>query len=186
LCCSTRDGPGAQLNLMSDAGPFPIRPGVLRLDFPAASRVHAPAGAALRVEAAAEVESDNRRAATVTTADACTIMAATVVRSLEGGKAAILRPERRRNLVAAAGALGVRPFDANLLIAAVQDRVRRGEDPQGAAIAAMLSRPSGPALPMRATPVADGGPRVWRVFAAGLVLGVCLGAALIVWIMSAG
>ncbi len=171
---------------MNDTGPFPIRRGALRLALPGVAGAHAPGGAALRVDAAAEVESDNRRAATVTKADACTIMAATVARSLEGGQAAILRPERRRNLVAAAGALGVRPFDANLLIAAVQDRVRRGEDPQGAAIATMLSRPSGPALPRRAVPVADEGPRVWRVFAAGLVLGLCAGAALIAWVMSAG
>lgn len=171
---------------MNNAGPFPIRPGVLRLDFPAASRVHAPAVVAQRVEAAAEVESDNRRAATVTTGDACAIMAATVARSLEGGTAAILRPERRRDLVAAAGALGVRPFDANLLIAAVQDRVRRGEDPQGAAIAAKLSRPSATALPVRATPATGASRGVWRVFAMGLALGVGLGAALIAWIMSAG
>jgi len=174
------------LNLMTNAGPFPIRPGVLRLDVQAASRIHAPAAAARRVEAAEAVESDNRRAATVTPADACTIMAATVARSLEGGQAAILRPERRRNLVAAAGALGVRPFDANLLIAAVQDRVRRGEDPQGAAIAAMLSRPPVTAPQAHATPAPAIGRRVWLIFATGLVLGVALGAAMIAWIMSAG
>ncbi|MCA9294405.1 MAG: hypothetical protein KDA20_11390 [Phycisphaerales bacterium] len=50
-----------------------------------------------------------------------------VADALEGGRAAILRPERRRELVANAQAMGLRPFDANLIIAIVQDGARRGE-----------------------------------------------------------
>lgn len=47
---------------------------------------------------------------------------------MEGGKAALLRPERRRELFHRAEDMGLRPFDANLVIAIVQEAARRGED----------------------------------------------------------
>lgn len=58
--------------------------------------------------------------------DARWIMARRVAEALEGGRAAILRPERRRELVAAGVRLGLRDFDANLVIAIVQDGRRSG------------------------------------------------------------
>lgn len=53
--------------------------------------------------------------------------AGSVLRELEGGKAAILRPERRERLIDQAGRDGILPFDANLVIALVQDSARRGD-----------------------------------------------------------
>lgn len=60
-------------------------------------------------------------------ADARFRFASQVARHLEGGKAAILRPERRDLLVAGAVREGILPFDANLVIALVQDATRRGD-----------------------------------------------------------
>jgi len=57
--------------------------------------------------------------------DARAAFAIEVARSIEGGRAALLRPEVRRSLVQAAQGKGLRPFDANLIIAVVQDAVRR-------------------------------------------------------------
>jgi hypothetical protein len=54
------------------------------------------------------------------------IMALRVAQALEGGTAAILRPDRRDELLKGALALGLRPFDANLVIAIVQDGRRHG------------------------------------------------------------
>lgn len=50
-----------------------------------------------------------------------------VINSLEGGKAAILRPHRRRALLAGAVDAGLRPFHAHLLMAQAQEAVRHGE-----------------------------------------------------------
>jgi hypothetical protein len=50
-----------------------------------------------------------------------------VVKALEGGRAAILRPHRRKALVAGAVDRGLRPFQAHLLVAGVQEAVRAGE-----------------------------------------------------------
>lgn len=50
-----------------------------------------------------------------------------VEESIEGGRAAIIRPETRRDLAAAAEAHGLRPFEAQLTIAMVQDAARHGE-----------------------------------------------------------
>jgi len=62
--------------------------------------------------------------------------------SLEGS---LLTFERRRKVLAFAHRVGVRPFDANLIIAAVQDRARRGESPDLAmetvALTALPARP---------------------------------------------
>lgn len=48
-----------------------------------------------------------------------------VAQQLEGGRAALLRPERRRRLLREARRLGLRPFDAHLIVAIVQDGARR-------------------------------------------------------------
>ena len=51
-------------------------------------------------------------------------LAGEVASALDG---VVLPPERRRRLIDGARRLGVREFDANLVIAVVQDRARRGE-----------------------------------------------------------
>lgn len=58
--------------------------------------------------------------------DARWVLAIRAAQALEGAQ---LRPERREKLVRLATTLGMRPFDANLVIAIVQDRARRGEVP---------------------------------------------------------
>lgn len=63
--------------------------------------------------------------------DARWILAVQVDRALEGGQAAILPPEARARLLTLAERVGLRPFDANLVIAVVQDAARAGEDPLG-------------------------------------------------------
>jgi hypothetical protein len=59
--------------------------------------------------------------------DARMIFANSVAEKLEGGKAAILRTDSREALQKSALSLGLRAFDANLIIAIVQDAARRGE-----------------------------------------------------------
>ena len=59
--------------------------------------------------------------------DARWVFAVRVSQLLEGGREAVLTPVRRRRLVTLAGAMGLRPFDANLVIAIVQDAVRSGK-----------------------------------------------------------
>lgn len=49
-----------------------------------------------------------------------------VLDRLEGGPCAILPPHKRREVATRAASLGLREFDANLVIAIVQDAVRRG------------------------------------------------------------
>ncbi|MCE7973785.1 MAG: hypothetical protein DYG92_05565 [Leptolyngbya sp. PLA1] len=71
-----------------------------------------------------DVARENHEAA-LAADDARAAFAIEVARAIEGGRAAILRPEVRRSLVEAAQGRGLRPFDANLIIAVVQDAVRR-------------------------------------------------------------
>ncbi len=73
------------------------------------------------------VAAENALASGITGGDARLIFASKVAGALEGGRAAILPPERRRALVAAGVEMGLRPFDANLVIAIVQDGTRSGE-----------------------------------------------------------
>lgn len=76
---------------------------------------------------ARSIAAENRAASSLSATDARWVFATFVDREIEGGNAAILRPERRRKLLAEAGAIGLRPFDANLIIAIVQDARRTGE-----------------------------------------------------------
>jgi hypothetical protein len=71
--------------------------------------------------------------------DALEILAIRTAECLDGGRAAILRPERRRRLLRIAHMLGVGQFDANLVFAIVQDNARRGAMPESAAQDARLS-----------------------------------------------
>lgn len=82
-------------------------------------------------EAARSVAIENLSAARMSALDARWIVAVQVERALEGGKAAILPPEGRTRLMALAERVGLRPFDASLVIAVVQDAARAGEDPLG-------------------------------------------------------
>ncbi len=87
------------------------------------------------------------------------LVAVETAQSLEGS---LLTFERRRRILALAQRIGVRPFDANLIIAAVQDRARRGEPIASAMSTVALTAPAsrrraGPlsreALPYTATAI---------------------------------
>jgi hypothetical protein len=89
-----------------------------------------PADAAARSEDVHRlaVEDENRAASTLPAGDATRLFAMQVSESLEGGQSAILTPAKRHRLLRLGQRLGVRDFDANLVIAIVQDGARRGEN----------------------------------------------------------
>lgn len=122
LLLGSLDGSPSSLNLIP-AQPPPASQPKLRL---------VGAGVALpRTDGAAaafrrEVARENHSARDLSVDDLRDVFAAKVVGALDGGRAAILRPQVRRDLVAAAVTLGMRPFEANLVIALVQDSARRG------------------------------------------------------------
>lgn len=68
----------------------------------------------------------NAHSSRLTEDDARWIFAQRVQGALQGGRAAILPPSTRQELVSSAVRAGLRPFDANLVIAIVQDDVRSG------------------------------------------------------------
>ncbi len=83
-----------------------------------------------RTRAVAEA---NRLASAMTVDQTRDVFASRVAESLEGGRSAILRPERRSTLVDLATRMGIRAFDAHLVIALTQDAARRGEVSTGRA-----------------------------------------------------
>ncbi len=91
--------------------------------------------------------------------NAAALFASVVASRVEGGRAGIVRPTVRRDLMRAAGLAGLRAFDATLIIALVQDRARRGESLAGVA--------ADPRLAV----VGDAKPRGWRVGRAGRLAG---------------
>jgi hypothetical protein len=96
-----------------------------------------------RRKAADQVAFENGWAAMLQPLDARWVMALDVWNTIEGGRAAMIAPSKRRELIAAGVARGMREFDANLVIAIVQDAARRGEmppiDPAGSVISASLA-----------------------------------------------
>ncbi len=94
-------------------------------------------------EPAEAVAQENRLAASIPALDARWAFAVRVADTLEGGRLAMLRPERRRRLVTQARRAGLRDFDTNLVIAIVQDAARCGEpmDADGVTRRIALVRP---------------------------------------------
>lgn len=84
-------------------------------------------GAVVRERAIRENVRSAATASQLSADDARVIFATKVQKCLEGGRAAILRPQRREQLLALSHEMGFRPLDANLIIALVQDAARRGE-----------------------------------------------------------
>ncbi len=73
-----------------------------------------------------EVAAENRLAASLAPSDARWALAVHTSRQLQGGQAAVLSPDARRRIVRLATQMGLRPFDANLVMAIVQDGARSG------------------------------------------------------------
>ncbi len=89
-----------------------------------------------------------------------------IARAMQG---AVLGPEAREELVRQARGLGLRPFDAHLVIAVVQDRRRRGES---------LEDITGP-LAVLGRRKANRGPSNARVVLAGTALGLAASLAIV-------
>ena len=137
-----------------------------------------PSEAALRAARELQVARANRQAASIDSADARWVFACRVAASIEGGRAAILRPESRDRLLNQASRLGLRQFDANLVMAIVQDSARCGEEPLGLATAERLPLIRPAHAPRQATlpvPVR---------FAIAMMVGVVLAATMIRWVLS--
>ncbi|MBL0869451.1 MAG: hypothetical protein IBJ18_02625 [Phycisphaerales bacterium] len=73
-----------------------------------------------------EVARENLLASALPTTDVRWILATKAAQAIEGGRAALLRPEARKRLLSEARSMGLRPFDANLVLAIVQDQARIG------------------------------------------------------------
>ncbi len=107
--------------------------------------------------ARAEVTRENRLASldrSLDAADPRWVLAVRTAAAIEGGRAAFLPPDRRRNLNRLATRLGLRPFDASLVIAIVQDAARSAEDPS---VASRLGPEVAARLQLVRTPEADTG-----------------------------
>ena len=120
-----------------------------------------------------DVARENRLASTLSPQDARWRLAVDAASSLEGGRAAMLTPERRKRLLARANVLGLRPFDANLVIAVVQDAAMEGRalSPETQSRLLMV-RPADPAI------LAAAG----RKFVAALILAAGIMMAVVVWV----
>lgn len=117
-----------------------------------------------------EVLSENRLASGMSPDDARWIFARRVAEQLEGGTAALLTPERRRSLLATSQRVGLRDFDANLIIAIVQDGRRSGKGGLNPEVehSLLMVTPADPAK-------AKQGPPEWIRFAvAGAILGTMM------------
>lgn len=79
------------------------------------------------VAASEGVAAENRAAASMDASDPRWVLAMRTAALIEGGRAGLLPPERRRTLMVLARQLGMRDFDAGLVIAIVQDAARAGE-----------------------------------------------------------
>lgn len=122
--------------------------------------------------ARASVERENRSAAaniSLQPTDPRWVLAARAYAQLQG---ATLSMERRQRVMRTAGRLGVRPFDASLIIAIVQDRARRGEGLQSAA----------PTLALVAPPGRRSAAVYWARWIAAVAAAIVVNAFLIWWI----
>ncbi|MBL0922617.1 MAG: hypothetical protein IBJ10_10895 [Phycisphaerales bacterium] len=110
--------------------------------------------------------------------DPLRILAVRTAECLDGGRAAILRPERRRRLLRIAHMLGVGQFDAHLVFAIVQDNARRGAAPDAAVKDPRLNILAPPARRTR------NGAWLWIVpqMLAALAIGAVMLLAMIRWL----
>ncbi len=105
---------------------------------------------------------------------------------LEGGRAALLRPDRRKIVLDLAHHMGLRPFDANLVIAVVQDSARAGEGALSGEVRGRLGLVGGvgldgvgdPERPVRREPTSIAGPLI-----AALAMGAMLAWVLVDWVL---
>lgn len=122
------------------------------------------------------VARENRQAATrldLDPTDPRWVLAVRTASQMEGG---VLTPERRERVMRTADQLGVRPFDAGIVIALVQDRLRRG-----GSLGDLT-----PQLGLLSNPVRRRPPRrlpAWARFALALVVATAANLLLIRWLL---
>lgn len=129
-------------------------------------------------DAAQRIAFENRAAAALSAADVRVIFAARVSEQLELGAAAVLQPARRQGLLRLATTLGLRAFDANLIIAVEQDRARNG-NPRARADANLALIPA----PAERFELAAARRSRWIAFALAVLASAgVMFAALVAWI----
>ncbi len=107
------------------------------------------------------------------------VLAVRTAESLEG---TVLRPEKRERLVHLGKILGLSPFDANLVIAIVQDQARRGFAPSYCPTA---GEPQLRLVPLPHDDLADADTRRWRILMISGIIGLLIGLELVIlkWIL---
>ncbi len=121
-----------------------------------------------------EVTRANRAAAqnpTLEPTDPRWVLAVRAYSQLQGSA---LTPERRERVMRTARHLGVRPFDANVIVAIVQDQARRGEGLSGAAPTLELIK--------RPERVRSAG-SAWMRWVAAIATAIAANALLIMWLL---
>lgn len=134
-------------------------------------------GAGAESAAAARIRRENIQASQVAASDPRWLLAVQVAMALEGGRAAIMPPEQRTRLLRVANKMGIGGFDANLVIAIVQDAARHGEPtlaPETMSRLTLVRRSDGTEVPSRRS--------MWAMLAVGASLGAIVASALIRWI----
>lgn len=119
----------------------------------------------------------NKDAAELPLLTAQSLFAANVANALEGGPAAVLPADTRRRLVLSAGRIGIREFDAHLIIAMVQERTRAAAP--SARPAARTPRLHNPELPRTSQSSSH-----LRLLAASILLAGILLAATVLWFLT--
>jgi len=128
-----------------------------------------------------EVARENLLASALPAMDTRWMLALKVQHALEGGVAAMLRPEVRQRLIADAKHMGLRPFDANLVIAIVQDRTRAGLPVGGPETDSRLAMVGAPAPRGASTQNLN----AFRLLMLAASIGLLVGAYVVNWILSA-
>lgn len=143
-----------------------------------------PSGVVRRAEAPAPAPRAAVSSGTLAPTDPRWVYAVRVAYTLQGGRAAVLRPSDRRHLRQLAGYLGLRPFDANLIIAIVQDAARSG-DVSGARV--RLGKDVADRLELIRTPLRAPAPVAespWRLLLIAAALAAVLVVVAIRWVTS--
>ncbi len=125
-------------------------------------------------QARQQVTTENRAAGQNPTLDPTDPRWVVAVRAYSQLQGTTLTPERRQRVLRIAHLLGVRPFDANIIIAIVQDQARHGRTiAEAQPTIALLSRPGRKARP------------AWLRWAAAIAVAAVANALLIWWLLPA-
>ena len=125
-------------------------------------------------QARQEIIHENPRAAgnpQLTPTDPRWVLAANAYAHLQGST---LTAQRRERLMQTAAKIGLRPFDANLILAVVQDQARRGEQLDSAM----------PALNMIREPKSAASSRPWLRLVTALICAILANVFLVWWLTS--